>query len=304
MVLGQEKRVLSARTRTKHFKMKNRHTKVNRSVGGSVFIFSLLMLLGIFMALPLYLSIINALKPLNELFLFPPRFYVLNPTLSNLSDLFAMMGNSTVPFSRYIFNTVFITVVGIVGQIMISSMCAYPLAKHKFPGREQFFSLIVTSLMFSSTVTAIPSYLIMSKLGWLDTYQAIIVPVLGNTLGLYLIKQFMEQIPDSLLEAAKIDGANEWLIYWKIVMPQIKPAWLTLIVFSTQSFWSMGANNMIYSEKYKTFAYALGQIAAGGVARTGVAAAISVVMMLVPIVVFVVTQSKVIETMVSSGMKD
>lgn len=194
--------------------------------------------------------------------------------------------------------------VGIAGQILISSMCAYPLAKHAFPGRNLYFSLIVTSLMFSTTVTAIPSYLIMSKIGWLDTYWAVIIPVFGSTLGLYLLKQFMEQIPDSLLEAAKIDGANEWQIYWKIVMPQVKPAWLTLIVFSTQSLWSMGANNMVYSEKYKTFAYALGQIAAGGVARTGVAAAISVVMMSVPIVVFVVTQSRVIETMTTSGLKE
>ncbi len=289
-------------------KVKIRHrlgrAKVNRSTGGNLAIFIVLGVFGLFTALPLYLAVINALKPLNELFLFPPRFYVLNPTLKNFTDLAAMMNNSLVPFSRYIFNTVFITVVGIAGQVIISSMCAYPLAKHTFPGRNVYFQIIVLSLMFSGTVTAIPNYLIMSRLGWIDTYLAVIIPVFGSSLGLYLMKQFMEQIPNSLLEAAKIDGASEWRIFWGIVMPQVKPAWLTLIVFSTQSLWSMGATNMIYSEKYKTFAYALGQIASAGIARAGISAAISIVMMAVPILVFIITQSNVIETMSSSGIKE
>jgi ABC-type glycerol-3-phosphate transport system permease component len=278
--------------------------KLNRSLGGNITIFSLLLVMGCFTAFPLYIAVINALKPLNELFLFPPRFYVLNPTLKNFSDLFSMMGNSTVPFSRYIFNTFFITIIGVAGQVIIASMCAYPMAKHNFKGKKVYFNVIVLSLMFSSAVTAIPNYLTVEKLGWIDTYFALIVPFFGSSLGLYLMKQFMEQIPDSLLESSRIDGANEWTTFWKIVMPQVKPAWLTLIVFSTQSLWNMGASNMIYSEKLKTFAYALGQIAAGGVARAGVSAAISIVMMAVPISVFIVTQKNIIETMSSSGIKE
>lgn len=283
------------------FKAKRR---VNRSKGGDLVLFVVLGIVGIFTAFPLYLAIINSIKPLNELFLFPPRLYVLNPTFRNFSDLLIMMSSSTVPFMRYIFNTILITVVGTFGQVILTSMCAFPLAKLNVPGGKIYFKVIVLSLMFSTAVTAIPNYLIMSRIGFIDTYFAVIIPVFGNSLGLYLMKQFMEQISDSLLEAAKIDGAGEWSVFWRIVMPQVKPAWLTLIIFSVQGLWSIAEVNTIYSENLKTFAYALGQIIAAGVARTGVAAAISIVMMSVPIVVFVITQSNVIETMSNSGIKE
>jgi ABC-type glycerol-3-phosphate transport system permease component len=283
---------------------KDAKRRVNRSKAGNIFLFLILGGFGLFTAFPLYVAFINSLKPLNELFLFPPRFYVLNPTAVNYVDLFTMMGNSTVPFSRYIFNTFFITVTGTVGQVLFASMCAYPLAKHHAPGLKIFFKIIVLSLMFSGTVTGIPNYLTMARIGWVDTYLAVIIPVFGSTLGLYLMKQFMEQIPDSLLEAAKIDGSSEWMIFWRIVMPQVRPAWLTLVVFSVQGLWSIGATNLIYSENLKTFAYALGQIVMSGIARTGVAAAIAIVMMSVPIAVFLITQSNVIETMSSSGIKE
>lgn len=286
-------------------KFKHIHSKrINRSRGGNILLFSILGIFGLFTAFPLYLAVINAFKPLNELFLFPPRLYILNPTNKNFSDLMVMMSSSSVPFLRYIFNTVFVTAIGTLGQVVFSSMCAYPLAKHKVPGGKIYFKIIVLSLMFSATVTAIPNYLIMSKIGWIDTYMAIIVPVFGSTLGLYLMKQFMEQISDSLLEAAKIDGAKEWTVFWKIVMPQVKPAWLTLVIFSVQGLWGIAEVNTIYSESLKTFAYALGQIAAAGVARAGISAAIAIVMMSVPIVVFVITQSNVIETMSNSGIKE
>lgn len=290
----------------KERKIKNKliHKRVNRSISGNLLIFLALALLGIFTALPLFLALINSIKPLNELWIFPPRFYVSNPTFKNYTDLFTMMSNSTVPFSRYIFNTVTITFVGTAGQVVFASMCAYPLAKHKFPGSKIYFEIIFLSLMFSPAVTAIPNYLTMAKFGWIDTYWAIIIPIFGSTLGVYLMKQFMEQINDSILESAKIDGASEWKMFWNIVMPQVKPAWLTLIVFSVQSLWNIGATNMIYSENLKTLNYALGQIVAAGIARAGVATAIVVVMMIIPLGVFIVTQSNVIETMASSGVKE
>ena len=278
--------------------------KVNRSAFGNFMIIFFLCLLGLFFVLPLYYAIVQSLKPLNELWVFPPRFYVINPTLKNFEDLFTLMSNSTVPFSRYIFNTLLITVVGTIGQIIICSMAAYPLAKHKFRGRTGYFKIIVTSLMFNATVTAIPTYLIMAKLGWVDTYLALIIPVFGSTLGVYLMKQFMEQIHDSVLEAAKIDSASEMRIFWQIVMPQVKPAWLTLTLFSVQGLWNVGSNNFIYSENLKTFPYALAQIVSAGIARAGVGSAVTVVMLLFPLAVFILTQSNVIQTMSTSGMKD
>jgi len=281
-----------------------RAKKVNRSAAGNVFVVLFLCISGLFFAFPLYYALISSLKPLNELWVFPPRFYVLNPTLKNFKDLASVMNNSIVPFTRYVFNTFFITIVGTFGQIVICSFAAYPLAKHKFPGRDAYFKVIVTSLMFSNTVTAIPTYLIMAKIGWVDTYFALIIPVFGSTLGLYLMKQFMEQIPDTILEAANIDGASEWKKFWVIIMPQVKPAWLTLTLFSVQGLWNVGSSNYIYSENLKTFPYALGQIVSAGIARAGVGSAVTVVMLSFPLFVFFLTQSNVIETMARSGMKD
>ncbi len=265
---------------------------------------SLLIFMGTFMALPLVLAISNSLKPLEELFIFPPRFFVRNPTLSNFHDVFVLMSQSWVPFSRYIFNTVFITVVGTVGHLAVASLCAYALAKHRFPGRNLIFWIIVTALMFSSQVTAIPNYLIMSKIGWLDSYTALIAPAIAKPLGLFLMKQFMEQMPDSLLEAARIDGAKEFTVFWKIAMPQVKPAWLTLIIFCFQDLWNLQGANYIFSEQLKTLPYALSQISAAGISRSGATAAVAVIMMIVPISIFIVSQSNIIETMASSGIKE
>ena len=256
------------------------------------------------MAVPLIYVINNAFKPLDELFIFPPTLFVRNATFENFADLFQVLKNSWVPFSRYIFNTFFITAAGTAGHILLASAAAYPLAKHKFRGHKVLFTVIVLSLMFSPHVTAIPNYMIMSVLGWIDSYQAVIVPAFAFPLGLYLMKQFMEQIPDALLEAAKIDGASEYRIFWQVVMPLVKPAWLTLLILMMQMLWGTDGGSFIYSEQLKTMHYAMGQIVQGGIARAGVGAAVAVIMMTVPIVTFVLSQSNVIQTMASSGMKD
>jgi ABC-type glycerol-3-phosphate transport system permease component len=278
--------------------------KVNRSWYGDWILIINLALFGSFMVLPLIYAINNAFKPLDELFLFPPTLFVRNPTWDNFSDLFQLMSNSWVPFSRYIFNTVFITFAGSVGHILLASAAAYPLAKHKFRGSRLVFTTIVLSLMFSPHVTAIPNYMTMSWLGWIDTYWAVILPSFAYPLGLYLMKQFMEQIPDSLLEAAKIDGASEYRIFWTIVMPLVKPAWLTLLILLMQMLWGTDGGSYIYSEELKTMHYAVGQIIQGGIARAGAGAAVALLLMSVPIVTFIISQSNVIHTMASSGMKD
>jgi len=278
--------------------------KLNRSFTVSFLLFALLALFGAFSALPLVYAVNNAFKPLDELFIFPPRFFVYNPTLDNFFDLFALMGNSWVPLSRYIANTLLITLIGTVGHILLASAAAYPLAKYRFMGSKTLFSIVVLALMFSGHVTAIPNYMVMSWLGWINTHASIIVPALAFPLGLFLMKQFMEQIPDALLEAAKIDGANEYRIYWSIVMPNVKPAWLTLMILQFPMLWGTDGGNFIYSENLKTLHYALGQIIAGGIARAGVGAAVALLLMIVPITLFIISQSSVIQTMATSGMKD
>lgn len=283
-----------------------KHTKrVSRSLFGNIQAVVILFIMGAFMALPMIYAICNAFKPLDELFVFPPRFLVRNPTWDNFRDLFKLTSNSWVPFSRYLLNTLFITSVGTTGQVFLASLAAYALAKNNFPGKRFINTSIVLSLMFSSTVTAIPNYLIMAKLHWIDTYLAIIVPAFQSSLGLYLIRQFMENgIPDSVIEAARIDGAGEFTIYRSIVMPMIKPAWLTLVILSVQSLWNVTGGSYIYSEQLKPLTVALNQLMQGGIARAGVGAAVSVVMMIVPVVLFVCVQSNVLETMATSGMKD
>lgn len=286
-------------------KIRHKHLYLNRSPGGNIAILFFLALVGVFMALPLVYSVSSALKPLDELWMYPPRFFVHNPTFKNFRDLFDLMGDNWVPFSRYVFNTFFVSVVGTFGHVILSSLCAYALAKHNFPGRNFLFQMVVLSLMFSAVVTQVPSFLIMSKMKLINTFGAYILPAFCSSLGLYLMKQFIEtSIPDSLLEAARIDGAGEGRIFWRVVMPLVKPAWLTLIIFSFQGLWNTSATVLIQREELKTLNNALSQIVSGGIARTGTAAAAAVIMMVVPIFVFVISQGSIVETVATSGMKD
>ena len=279
--------------------------RVNRSFGGDAALFLFLLVVSLFMSLPMIYAIGNAFKPLEEFWVFPPHFIPRRFTSQNFIDLGAMMNTSLVPFSRYIFNSVFVTAVGTAGLVLLSSMCAYPLAKKKFPGQKIIFGTIVTALMFSPAVTAIPNYMVMSFLDWIDTYQALIVPAFGMPIGLYLMKQFMEQmIPDTLLEAADIDGATERYKFFVIIMPMVRPAWLTLIIFAVQALWGIGNNTMIFSEQYKTLPNALSQIVTGGLARAGVGGAVGLLLMIVPVLIFLLTQSNIIETMATSGIKE
>ena len=288
-------------------KLRTRRHKVvlSRSAGGDAGITVVLTILGAFMFLPMVYAISQAFKPLDELWMYPPRFFVRQPTLKNFSDLFTLMNDSWVPFTRYIFNTVFTTVMGTFGHLFIASMCAYALAKIKFPGGKFVFKTIRSSLMFSSTVGGITSFMIMTALHLVDSYLAIIIPAWGATMGLYLMKQHMDStVPNTVLESARLDGASEIRTYWTIAMPMVKPAWLTLIILSFQGLWNQGASIYIYSEQLKSINYAIGQIMAGGIKRAGASSASGVLMMMVPITVFVISQSNIIETMGSSGMKD
>lgn len=288
-------------------KLRTRGHKVvlNRSTGGDAGITVILVLLGAFMFLPMIYVIMQSLKPLDELFMFPPKFYVIRPTLANFSDLFSLMNTSWVPFSRYIFNTVFVTAAGTFGNLFVASMAAYALAKLRFPGRGWMFQMIVLSLMFHQTVNQVSNFIIFSTTGLIDNYLAIILPALASTMGLYLMKQFMESsVSDAVLESARLDGASELRTFWTIAMPMVKPAWMTLIIESFKGLWATGSSPYIHSEQLKTFNYAIQQIVSGGVARAGAGAAALVLMMIVPIAVFVFNQSKIVETMGSSGMKD
>lgn len=280
-----------------------RHSVVlNRSRSGDAGITVLLVLLGAFMFLPLWYQIANALKPLGELNMTPPRFYVMKPTLKNFADLFTNINSTWVPMSRYIFNTVLISVGATVGCLILGSMSAYAISKIRFPGHKIIMNIIVYSLMISSTVQALTNFVVYVALGWLNTYYISIVPVWASTLGLYLMKQFIDSnVSDEMVEAARIDGASELYIFGRIVMPLVKPAWLTLIITTFQSVWNAGASPYVWSEQLKTFNSAITAISA---VSQGAASAATVLTMSVPIIIFVVSQAQIVETMGTSGMKD
>ena len=279
-------------------------SRLSRSFGGDMVMLVFLVLAAAFMALPLIYVIMSSFKPYEEIFIFPPRFFVKNPTTENFYNMFALSSNLWVPFTRYIFNSMFVSVMGTTAQVLICSMAAYPLAKHQFRGKNIIFSIIILALLFTPQVTFLPQYVILSKLGMINTYLSIILPPLGAAFGLFLMKQFMETIPISLIEASRIDGANELKTFWSIVMPNVKPAWLTLIVFSFQAYWNNNGNSFLYNESLKLLPSALQQIATAGIARFGVGMATTVVLMIPPITIFILTQSNIIETMAQAGIKE
>jgi len=282
---------------------KYKKVRLSRSLSGDIFVIFVLILFGAFSAYPLVFTISNSLKPLDEIFVFPPRLFPRFLTFDHFIDLFNLIGNTQIPISRYFVNTLTITFFGTVGHVFLASLCAYPLAKHKFPGRHLINQLIIYSLMFSAAVTAIPTYMIISWLNLIDNQFAIIIPAFGFTLGIFLMRQFMVTIPNELLEAAKIDGATEYQIFFRIVMPLVKPAWLTLIILLFQQLWGTDGGAYIFTENLKPLSYALGQIVSGGIARTGTAAAVTVIMLVVPISVFIFNQTKMLDTMAHSGLK-
>lgn len=283
----------------------HKKVKLSRSTAGNIGVFMFLLIICAFMVLPMLYAILQAFKPLDELFLYPPRFFVRNPTLQNFSDVVYLTESMEIPFSRYLFNSIFITVVGTVLYIVLAAAAGYSLGKGNYKGKALLSNLVVWALLFRPEVTSIPRYIVVSELGLVDTYWALILPPLASTMGVFLIRQFVVvAIPDSTLEAARIDGASEYTIFLRIVVPGIKPALMTAIIFTFQSLWNAGdATQFIYSEELKELPNVLSTIVAGGIARAGAASAVSVIMMLPPIIVFLVTQSSVMETMTHSGLK-
>ena len=278
----------------------------NRSRAGDVGVAIVLIIFGCFFAFPLVYAINAAFKPLDELFIYPPKLFVRNPTTDNFSDLFLLLNKTgVVTFTRYMFNSIFVTAVGTAGHILVASMAAYVLAKYRFPGSRLFFSAVTVALMFTGYVISIPRYLIMANLGLINTYLAVIVPAFASPMGLFLMKQFMESsIPDVLIEAAKIDGAKEGKIFVSIVMPLVKPAVLTLMIFSIQGLWNDAGTTFLYKDELKMLPFALQTVAAGGVARTGAGSAATLFMMILPLICFILAQSNIVETMASSGIKE
>lgn len=282
------------------------YKRYTRSRGGNIVYFGFLFLMGAFSMLPMIYCVCTAFKPLDELLIFPPRFFVTRPTLENFTILPSLLEMLRIPLSKYLFNSVFVSVATTVLNILVSSMAAFALSKSKIRGRGAIFLIVQFSLLYNGTTLAVPQYLIFSKLHLIDSFLIYILPAIPSSMGAFLLKQYIDSgIPDTLLEAARIDGAGAWRIYWKIIMPIIKPAWMTLLLFAFQGIWSVSPSaGTIFRENLKTLPYVMSSVASGGTARAGAAMAATVLLMIPPIIVYFVSQSGVMETMSSAGIKD
>jgi ABC-type glycerol-3-phosphate transport system permease component len=261
----------------------------------------------LFMAMPIFYIFNHAFKPLDELFAFPPRFFVRRPTFANFADLFELAGSTGIPMSRYLFNSIVITMVVVISSILVSSMSGYALSKLKFRMKKTFMTMNNIALMFVATSVIIPRYLIIERLGLVDTFWVHVLPGLAVPVGLFLVKQFIDQIPDELIDAAKIDGATHFQIYLKIILPLVKPAIATIAIVSFQAIWNNTETSVLYinRESLKTFAFYMSTLTstANVVAGQGMAAAAALIMFIPNLVIFIILQKNVMNTMAHSGLK-
>ena len=286
-------------------KQRSQYRRYTRTKAGNVFYFAILFMAGAFSVLPLIYCVVTSFKPLDELLAFPPKFFVRRPTWANYLALPSLLSNLQVTMSRYVFNSLFVAIGSTILHIIAASLAAFAFSKSQLKHKKLLFMLVQIMMLYSSYTLSVPQYLIFSNLKMIDTYWVYILPAIPSAMGCFLMKQFMDVgIPGALLEAARIDGAGVLRIYWQIVMPMVKPAWMTLALFSFRDMWSIIPSGTIFSEELKTLPQVMSSITQSGIARTGSAMAVTVILMIPPIIVFAFSQSSVMETMSSSGIKE
>ena len=279
--------------------------KYTRSKFGNFFFFTFLFVFAAFSVLPLIYSVVTSFKPLDELFIFPPKlFTVKRPTFNNYLALPDLISGLNIPLSRSLSKSLFISISGTVLHVLAASAAAFVLSKVDLKFKNVIFLVIQMSLLFNAYTLSIPRYLIYNKMGIIDTYWVYILPFIPSSMGVFLMKQYMDgYIPDALIEAAKIDGANWIRIFWNIVFPNVKPCVLTLVLFAFRDIWATVPSGTIFNESLKTLPTVMSTISAGGISRSGAAMAATVIMMIPPILVYLVSQSSIKETMGSAGIK-
>lgn len=272
------------------------------------FAFAGLLLLAAFMLLPIVFIFNHAFKPQNELFLYPPSFLVKHPTMDNFQNLIFKTKTLAIPFTRYLFNSALTTLLTVLSVILASALAAYVFSKHDFPGRKAFFALTIFALMFAPEAVAIPRYLVIANIGIMNTYLAHILPFIAAPTTVFLMKQFIDQVPREIIEAAKIDGGGEWQLFARIVMPVCVPAISTVGILAFQSSWDQLETSTLYTqtETMKTLPFYVATLTNGvanNVVGQGMAAAAALLMFLPNLFIFLFFQRKVITTMAHSGIK-
>lgn len=277
-----------------------------RFEAGQLKFLSYLIPIAVVMGLPIIFIFLNAFKPIDELFAYPPRFYVINPTFQNFRTLFGLTADSSVPVTRYLFNSIAATLLTVAGNVVLAVCSGYVLSKKRFRFKKALFDINTTALMFVSVAVTIPRYFIIVYTGLQNNFLAHIIPLLVSPTSVFLVKQFIDQIPDALIEAVVIDGGSDYLIIRKIIVPLVSPALATVVIISFQTAWNATEASTLYinDETLKNFAFYMNSLSsAGGVAGQGVAAASSLIMFLPNLILFIICQSRVMNTMAHSGLK-
>ncbi len=267
----------------------------------------LLLPLALFMVLPIIFIFSTAFKPAEELFKFPQSFFVVNPSLDNYKRLFELMAGTTVPVSRYLFNSILVTALTVLISIFLAVSAGYVLSKKNFKGKKLLFEINTLALMFVPIAVTVPRFIIIVELGLTDRFVSNILPIVAMPIGVFLIKQFADQIPDTLIEAARMDGASELDILFRVVLPMISPAVATVAILSFQSAWGNIEASVLYinDESLKTFAYYIStfETSTSSAITQGITAASALIMFLPNLIIFIIMQSKVMDTMAHSGIK-
>lgn len=274
---------------------------------GQIKFFVILLPLALFMVLPIIYIFSTAFKPADELFKFPPSFFVVNPTVDNFKALFEAMSGTSVPASRYLANSIIVTVLTVVISVLLAVSAGYILSKKNFKGKKLLFEINTLALMFVPIAVTIPRFIIIVRLGLIDRFVSNVLPIISMPIGLFLIKQFVDQIPDALIEAAKMDGATEFQVLFKVIIPMVAPAIATVAILSFQSAWGNVEASIYYinDESLKTFAYYVTTFSSANssAATQGITAASALIMFLPNLIIFIIMQSKVMDTMAHSGIK-
>ena len=277
---------------------------LSRSKSGTFAIFIFLAILSIFMAIPLLYTILQSIKPIEEYYIYPPKFFVMNPTFENYRAIFSAVDTLGVPFTRYLLNAIFTTVVGTSASLVLALITAYPLAKSKIKGVGILNAVLIYAMLFHNDTMAMVRFLVMSKLNIIDTYWATILTNLASTMCIFLVCQFMRSsVPDSVLEAARLDGAGEFKILFSIVAPSVKAGWLTALIFTFQAYWNSGSSAYIYSENLKHISDVMSSISASGITRAGTGMAVTLILMIPTVIIFIWNQRSIMNTMAHSGLK-
>ena len=269
--------------------------------------FCIIVPIAFVMGLPIIYLFVTAFKPLDELLEVPPKFFVRNPTWQNFTDLFSRIGSTGLPIYRYLMNSIFVSLMVTFLSVIFSSMAGYILSKKNFKGKRALNEINTIAMMFVGAAVVIPRFLIISSVGIVNTIFAHIVPLLAIPVGLFLVKQFIDDVPNELIEAAKLDGAGDFYIYTKIILPLVKPALVTVAILAFQSAWNNTETSNLYvnNEELQTFAYYLSTLSnsSNSVSGAGVSAASALILFLPNLIIFIVLQAQVMDTMARSGIK-